>query len=400
MRRILLLPLFLALLFLPYFLFNTDDGGEGGALAGSTAEAYGHEQTVFDWSRDACELMDIPDSPARAFRDQHGRIKLIAPHFTSRFMVGPSLDSVRRRCHVAMQSGLDPDPAKFDDKEWLTSPYTRDGKRIFTLVHQEYQGTTHTGACTSMDYKKCWYNSITLAMSRDGGASFDQSPPPEQLVASLPYRYQPDVGPFGLFQPSNILLNPMDGYFYAFIRAESFGIQPSGSCLLRTRRLRDSESWRAWDGRSFKVRFSNPYRLEEADIPDHLCSPVAPAAIQAMTDSLTYNTYFKKFMLVGVAAAPRSTGGDLDWGFYFSLSDDLLNWSPRKLISEVELPWTYRCGDRDPVLHPSILDPDSRSRNFLTVDRDAYLYFVRPHYQDCQVGPDRDLVRVPIRFSK
>jgi hypothetical protein len=60
----------------------------------------------------------------------------------------------------------------------------------------------------------------------------------------------------------------------------------------------------------------------------------------------------------------------------------------------------YRCGDPDPVYYGSLLDPDSSSPNFETSGRHAYLYFTRFHYKACRQTLDRDLLRVPIEFSK
>ena len=149
----------------------------------------------------------------------------------------------------------------------------------------------------------------------------------------------------------------------------------------------------------YSVRFVNPYRAASAAASEHVCSPIAPDDIQAMTSSLTYNTFLEKFVLVGVAAAPHTRTGD-PRGIYFSTSDDLLHWQTRRLIARVELPWTYRCGDRNPVLHPSVIDPNSRTRNFQTVGRHAYLYFVRYHYVQCRQTQNCDLVRLPIEFSR
>ena len=61
---------------------------------------------------------------------------------------------------------------------------------------------------------------------------------------------------------------------------------------------------------------------------------------------------------------------------------------------------TYRCGDPEPIAYPSVLDPDSSSRNFETTGKRAYLYFTRYNYESCQETLDRDLVRVPIEFTK
>jgi hypothetical protein len=119
-----------------------------------------------------------------------------------------------------------------------------------------------------------------------------------------------------------------------------------------------------------------------------------------MSDSLTFNTYFGKYLLLGSSTAHDGRKRRVVPGFYYSLSDDLIHWSQRKLVKEAELPYTYKCGDRDPVLYPSVLDPGSKSRNFETTGRTPYLYFTRFHYSACRSNFNRDLVRVRIEFSK
>ena len=149
---------------------------------------------------------------------------------------------------------------------------------------------------------------------------------------------------------------------------------------MRTKRLDDPTAWRAWDGDGYDVSFVDPYR-KQVDDEDHVCEPVSFDAISEMSFSLTYNTYFDKYLLVSTSNLYSSSERRLVSGFYYSLSDDLINWSPRKLIREVELFQTYQCGDRDPVYYPSILDPSSGSRNFETSGRRPYLYFTRLHYR-------------------
>src|SRR3546814_2847757 len=65
----------------------------------------GPEQTVFDWSRDACETWDVPDVPARAFRDAGGTVHLIASHNVNRASIGSNLDTLRRDCTVIFKGG-------------------------------------------------------------------------------------------------------------------------------------------------------------------------------------------------------------------------------------------------------------------------------------------------------
>jgi hypothetical protein len=170
-------------------------------------------------------------------------------------------------------------------------------------------------------FEACWYNAVTLALSSDGGQSFRHArPPPGNLVAALPYRYKDGAGPFGVFQPSNIVYK--DGYYYSLVYTQRYRAQENGTCVMRTKSLADPTSWRAWNGDKFDVTFVNPYRAEVA------------------------------------------------------------------------------AGDRDPVYYPSVLDPTSKSRNFETTGRRPYLYFTRFHYRSCNQTLDRDLVRLPIKFSK
>jgi hypothetical protein len=387
-------------------------GGAAKTADSPTARLAGPAQVVFDWSKDACEARDLPDFPARAFRDSHRRVQLIASHFNGRRAVGRDLDHLRHRCKVVMASHMDPDPAKFDDREWIASTYSRNGKRVFALVHSEYHGYEHAGRCRSRKFNpvtpKCWYNAITLASSTNGGRSFRHARAPRHLVASVPYQYVPDVNAFGIFNPTNIVKK--DRYYYVLVRVANYKHQKGGVCALRTRKLSDRTSWRAWDGNRFAVRFVNPYRRPVSRPEEHVCRPVAPVQIAKMSHSLTYNSYFKKFLLVGVAGKtvrpkgadgrPVPGGGRTVFGVYYSLSDDTVNWSERQLLMEAEMTWTYRCGDRGPIRYPSLIDPNSRSRNFATTGQRAYLYYTQFNYVSCRPTLDRDLVRVPIAFGK
>ncbi len=389
-----ILPLTLALIGI---LSSVRDPGSG-TVQWPGVRLVGPEELVFDWSRDACEDVDVPDAPARALRDARGRVQLYASHYVTRRFVGPSLDEVRHECKVVMQSGYNGDPAAFDDREWLTAPFTEDGTTIHALVHNEYQGDKHPGRCPSGDYQKCWYNSITTATSTDAGESFSQPAAPAKLAATLPYQYVPDAGPFGVFQPSNIV--EKDGWYYAMVMVGSYQRQQYGSCLIRTRNLAEPSSWRAWDGSDFTVGFVDPYPSPPLNVANHLCEPVDVGDIETMTHSLTYNTYYDRYMLVGVSGEYLSSRRRTVWGIYFALSKDLIEWTRRQLIAEVELPWTFECGDRNPIYYPSVLDPDSGSRTFASVGRRAYLYFTRLKYPDCVPALERDLVRIVIEFSR
>lgn len=366
----------------------------------ATARVVGGERIVFNWSEQACVREDSPDLPARAIRDHRGYVQLYLSHYVNRRMTGRSVDRLTHPCQVTLASNDDPSPSRFDGREWIAAPYTLNGRRVWVLVHNEFQGHRHSAAmCPSHTYVRCWYNAVTLARSSDGGRTFQHAPPPRHVVVSYPARYAPDIGPVGAFEPSNIVRDPRDGFYYALVRVHH-GAPRGGACLMRTRRLSDPRSWRGWDGREFRVRFTNPYAATSIHARRRVCTPVSPGAIGDMTQSLTYNSYFRRWLLVGRAGKYDPVRREVVWGIYFSLSEDLIHWSERRLVKEAELPWTYECGDRDPIAYPSVIDPTSRSRSFETSDRRVHIYFTRFNYKNCRQTPDRDLIRVPVEFSK
>jgi hypothetical protein len=73
-----------------------------------------------------------------------------------------------------------------------------------------------------------------------------------------------------------------------------------------------------------------------------------------------------------------------------------VNWTHRKLLMEVELPWTVDDPAQVNDLYPALLDPESGSRNFETTGPTAYLYFTRNNFGHTSL--DRDLMRVPVAF--
>jgi hypothetical protein len=356
----------------------------------------GEMEVVFDWSTDRCEDEQIPDLAVRAFRDSREQVNLIISNPVSSRLTGEDLNSLTLDCEQMMESQKDPDPANFRDNEWLASTYTLDGETIYALVHNEYQGHTHTGQCPQNDYFSCWYNSVTQFISIDSGATFgtirDVS---DHLVAAPPVQYQPGQGPYGMRSPSNIIKGPGD-YYYAFLSYHGFNSNPQQVCLMRTNELTDPGSWRFWNGNSFNGQFLNPY-IESIEKPSaNICPALAPNEIgSSLYESVSFNTYLNRYVLIGISA--DQIDGREVWGFYFSTSADLINWSRRKLIMEVPLPWTVEFPGSDlSFLYPSLLDPDSKSRNFETSDDQAYLYFTRNNFGHASL--DRDLVRVPVQF--
>ena len=330
----------------------------------------GPKQVVFD-TQNGCEQIDIPDAPARAFRDDHEIVHLLATHYVARAMLGPNLNELKRDCRVIYRSLRDPDPAHFQDNNWLYSFYTEDGRRIAALVHSEYDADEFPGMCaTPSETDNCWWNTVTFAQSLDGGYSFAVPNPPRNLVAALPYRYVIGnrASAFGYSGPTNIL--KIGGLYYALINNWPYKAQKYGPCLIRTSDVFDPGSWRAWDGRDFTIRFSDPYREAITKPEEHVCTPV----LAGIAESLSQHVRSGAFIVTQFAADDRFNGPP---GLYIQGSRDLLHWSkPVLLVRSVDLEvndgpgkWTYE--------YASLLDPASDDRNFSTISDTPYLYYVR-----------------------
>ena len=87
-------------------------------------------------------------------------------------------------------------------------------------------------------------------------------------------------------------------------------------------------------------------------------------------------------------------------GFFYSLSDDLMNWSQRKLIREAELTWSFKCGDPNARLLPLRAGPDVVLPELRHDRPDPVPVLHALPLPQLRADLNRDLVRVPIRFSK
>jgi hypothetical protein len=356
----------------------------------------GPVETVFRWRTDRCTPDDIPDAPARAFRDATGAVHLFAAHLVNRALVGPSLDAVRPDCAVAFAGGKADDPEAFDDRIWLAAFHTDDGRTVAALAHAEFHGDLRPALCPSRRYMSCWWNAVLGLVSRDGGRHFARLPGARAVVAALPYGYAGDVGrPTGYFGPSNILT--LDGAQYAFIFAEAWHDQKRGACLLRSTTPADPSSWRAWDGAGFAAALTRAAR-NDGPPSRHVCAPVPGlgSTVAAIVRHVPTGD------VIGLFAGTRrddETGADAT-GIWYVTARDLLHWSAPRLLAAMPLVFAYRCGASAVYAYPSLLDPGSRSPNFDSVSGRAFLYLTRFNMDGCKLPMDRDLVRIPVRIDR
>ena len=119
-------------------------------------------------------------------------------------------------------------------------------------------------------------------------------------------------------------------------------------------------------------------------------------------ESLTFNTYLNKYMLVGLDSDFAANGTPINCGFHLSLSSDLLNWSAQQLIASAYVPAPSGCqapgagGLAGSFAYASIIDPDDPSLSFETPGRTGYIYYT--HFNDN--SENRDLVRVPVLITE
>jgi len=364
----------------------------------------GARVAVFDTAKDSCELIDIPDAQARAFRDYKGTVHLVASHYVMRASLGPTLESVKHNCQVAYNSHHDGNPANFDDATWLDSFYSIDGKRVAALGHMEYHGWEHAGMCKSKidtGLGDCWYNVDTFYLSQDGGYHFASPKAPANYVVGLPYKYEVSQGPEGYSVDSNII--KAGDWYYAMVTGWAWPpncgggkgtrpcLFPGGGSPIRTANILDPSSWRGWDGKDFSVVFTDPYLGPVARPQDHVYTPVPyMAAVNGI------NFHEPSHLFIATLWDPWNTMYGPP-GLYFATSPDLIHWSkPALAITQNQLlqrepegNWSYA--------YFSLIDPKSTDPNYSMIADDPYLYYVR---SDENHGPyKRVLFRQRIKLN-
>lgn len=350
----------------------------------------GPMQVVYDWSADRCAADDVPDMPLRPFVDAEGKVQANRSWPENRRFRGADLDSIRPACEIILRSGLDRDPAHYNYKLWIQALYTEDGKTVHAILHNEHN-------CNDVGEDFCWYQNMTYAVSRDGGATFQQPAPPDNYVAGLPYPFESGAGVYGLIGGSNIIKGE-DGAYYMLALNKAYRENRQYTCLLRSDDLSDPSSWRAWDGTGFNIHFVNPYVEADLKPEEHVCPPVDGNSnnLSSISESLTYNTYLERYVAVSLISGV--VDGITTRGIYYSTSKDLIHWEPKKLLVKMNLGGQSGPGAPDGAGYAVLLDPDSATRNFETTDESAYIYFTQQKYTSGVASLDFDLVRFPVEF--
>lgn len=353
-----------------------------------TVAITGKASIVYDTARDGCDPDDFPDINPRAFRDASGQIVMYALHFENRPLRGPDFAHLKIDCHVSLASPLDADPARYADRNFVAATWTADGRVVSALVHHEYHADDFRRCRVSGDLA-CWYNTILAYRSSDGGLDFAKAQPP--VVAAPPFRQDVEQGRHrGFFNPSNIVT---DGHHvYALISTTGWSGQPFGNCLFRTNDPARPGSWRAYDGRSFSIRYEDPYK---ATPHPKVCQTIGPFMFPV--GSIVRHRASDRW----IALFQASAGGafPLD-GFYYATSGDLLHWSdPRILLAGKTLYGDLCKAGPSIINYPAMLDPRSSGRNFDEVGDRPDLFLTTMQVDDCHTGA-RMLVREGLKITQ
>jgi len=374
----------------------------GSGTPGTIQVSIGPEETVFDYLQNACMEGDVPDGPAHATRLGDGSIFLIAGDAPFNFAnTGADFWSLQRRCSPTLVSPDNWTASSFKNLQWIDSIYN-DGTTIYALVHNEFHDPV-APAClpgNSTDGNPCQYTSITYATSTDGGNTFSMAAAPQNLVAPPPVQWVPPAQgapiPYEGYQEPTNIVHAADGYYYARFGAYTPPPTSGSLCVMRTQTLSDPSSWLAWDGNAFALQMTDPY----TNPPTSFCAN-NPANVTVPWESLTFNTYLNKFMMLGLDS-DYSGGTPVNCGFHFALSPDMVNWSAQQLIAPAYVPAPSQCqapnagGLAGSFAYASIIDPNDTTTNFEAPGRTAYIYYTR--FNDNT--ENRDLVRVPVLITQ
>jgi hypothetical protein len=218
-----------------------------------------------------CGPIDLPDTPARAFVDEStGETVLVAVDSTSRLSRGTGLLNTTRNCTIVWNSTESSDPAIYATNDgFLDAVHSFGNGTVVALLHDEYPGMNYNNCnIKPFVWPGCWTVSMSLAVSQDWGRSWAHSaPPPANLVAAVPYVYQPTGHViYGWGDSGGITPHPSDGFFYVALNNRmAVGLQSNDTCVMRSNSLLDPRSWRTWNGSAFSVPFTSAYTLPPGD---------------------------------------------------------------------------------------------------------------------------------------
>ncbi|MFC3440448.1 hypothetical protein ACFOKF_04400 [Sphingobium rhizovicinum] len=338
-----------------------------------------NQRTLFSWPGQRCADRRMqPDAPVRAFRRADGQITLISGSYVNWTMTGPSFDSLKVNC----DSVFSPEGAGAGDQAWIEATYTPDGRTVGALLSREIADDKRPGACVPGPDNSCWLGDIIAARSTDMGQNYSKG----SVVATLGDKRPANGRRYGAFTTSNIAKGPNGFYTIAFLEAKDM---IRGNCLLRSDDPLDPARWRGWDGKGFTLNMNDPASAQRCATLANLNQPVR---------SIAWVSAKKRW--IAVLSDNKASGGRQRPGVYFADSPNLFRWNTPRLLADSAISLVGPEVQQRRWFYPVILDPNSKSRNFDTIDHpDALLIFVA-HRPGKGKGPiNKNLVTVNVHIE-
>ena len=144
---------------------------------------------VFDHLKDQQEPLNSPDGPAHAWKESDGTVNLTIPRIENYRMHGPDLEHLKidpNKSFSSQQSASDEVENHYNNKFWIFSPYTLDGKTTYALAHSEWYGCLLNSDCKKGkdNQKNSWVATISSFKSTNGGATWDLNGKNDQHVVA------------------------------------------------------------------------------------------------------------------------------------------------------------------------------------------------------------------------
>ena len=378
-------------------------------ISSSAANVFIYPSQSCNQTRSNGEWGDRADMAARAFIDFRGQIQFYSGYFDMFRMTGRDFNSLNRICGTNGSDAVhispnDSDYSSHRSREWLQAFYTKDGESVAALASVDWNGFWYSSdpICKNLNSSppgniRCWWNKLTAFRSNDGGLRFNTSSGVFRNTSlALPPGVpgtKPDQGNrYGFFHLTNILKDPKTGHYFFFTsvtgsKLNNVNNQKDGLCLMRawsSSDLANPNSWHSWSGGS---NITHP-RNQEACLPIRMPPKLGGARF------LGYSNYFKKYILF--------SGGSLDGGFYFALSDRLDQWPNESYLIPFMSGKTLYYSTLIDHNYASLVDSmdeaqsvKNERRNFDIVGQNPHIYYVEKTQNEFPV-----LKRVGIRFSK
>ena len=348
-----------------------------------TPELYlSHTDMTCDASGGMSQL-DVTDVPVTAFRREDGTVVVVSGNQNNHYLEGPSVDQASRTsCGDLVKTVNDPEPSHFNARRWLFAIHATDYQHVLGFVHNEYHGDDHFPDKCKVSNRRnfeCWYGASTLVVSNDGGLTFDTPPVPDNVLASLPWKFSTSKLRSGSTSPK-VVGNPHDKLIYVMIDYFDMNRKiKARQCLLRGDG-KDLNGWRAWDGKGFSLDMESPYVAKRSGD----CTPVLPFVV----NSVKYLPQFDQFVALGVRRDE----------VVYTFSRDLVKWSKPQVLMKYQIEQTWEPGKETARAYFSLLDPDSSSINFDTLEKRPYIYFVQFGSDPRNFRRQRDVYRQRIEI--